>query len=120
MEPADQIQVIDGDTVRLGAQRIQLKGFDAPEADNTVCEVEKDRGVKAMVRLQQLLAAGRAELLLEAKHDRHGRTLGRLLVDGQDVAVVMVREGLAAAGEETERDWCHTERLPADGARPTR
>ncbi len=97
--------VIDGDTIVVGGQRWRLAWFDAPAiaADGhgrPHCAVERDLGVRAKSRLEQLIHQGSTDGTLSvkiwAKHlDRYHRHLVSLYVGGVDVRLTLINEGLA-------------------------
>ena len=103
-----RLTVVDGDTVRLAGDTIRLVGFDTPETYRAQCEAERARGDAATVRLRELLAgASSARLAYLPRRDQYGLILARLLLDGRDVADVMVGEGLARSyGGGQRRSWC--------------
>jgi len=86
------VGVSDGDSITVlsnGRQnhKIRLAGIDAPE-----------RGQPWASRSRQRLAAlvfGREVDVETGKVDRYGRTLGKVLVDGRDAGLVLLRAGLA-------------------------
>ena len=102
------LTVIDGDTVRLSGQSIRLVGFDAPEIYRAQCDTERARGDAATERLRELLeGASSAQLVYLPRRDQYGRDLARLLLDGRDVADIMVGEGLARRyGGGQRQAWC--------------
>lgn len=105
---AAQIIVIDGDTVALGRQRIRLQGFDTPETFDAKCPAEYAKGVEARERLKELMASGKVDLVFSHRHDRYGREIARLLVDGEDIAAIMIQEELAVKFPLGHKpDWCH-------------
>ncbi|MDY6960287.1 MAG: thermonuclease family protein [Pseudomonadota bacterium] len=102
------LRVIDGDTVAVGERRIRLMGLDAPEARGAKCPREKILGVAAKLRLAALTASPeRVRLEPSGRRDRYGRELARLLVDGRDVATILIGEGLAHPYSGGRRQgWC--------------
>lgn len=95
---ADRIVIIDGDTVAIGRERIRLLDVDAPETSEPRCEAELVRGLEAKQRVRELVGgASHIELQRSGEQDRYGRTLGRLLVDGEDLGAILLREGKSAA-----------------------
>ena len=103
-----RLTVVDGDTVRLAGEIIRLVGFDTPETYRAQCEAERARGDAATERLRELLArASSARLAYLPRGDQYGRDLARLMLDGRDVADIMIGEGLArrySGGQR--RSWC--------------
>ncbi|KIN69887.1 Thermonuclease [Sulfitobacter noctilucae] len=104
----NRLTVVDGDTVRLAGETIRLVGFDTPETYRAQCDAERARGDAATERLRELLArASSARLAYLPRRDQYGRDLAQLMLDGQDVADVMVREGLARRYSGGHRQsWC--------------
>lgn len=102
------IEVVDGDTIRRLGEPIRLIGFDAPETYRAQCDGELKRGNEATKRLQELLRdAGTIQLVEQSQRDRYGRILARLILDEQDVADIMVNDGLARRYSSGQRlSWC--------------
>jgi endonuclease YncB( thermonuclease family) len=100
------IEVVDGDTIRVGATTVRLVGFNTPEPGSQAkCEAERTLAAKASWRLRQLVAAG--GLTLEqvpcacppgtegTQRCNYGRLCGVLKAAGRDVGTVLISEGLA-------------------------
>lgn len=87
------VRVIDGDTLVLLVNRrqvhVRLAQIDAPEHDQPWGKRSK----------QQLAAfvARRDAVIEDDGHDRYGRTIGEVFVDGKDVNRAMVAAGMAWA-----------------------
>ena len=86
------VAITDGDTITVldGGHRqakVRLSGIDAPEKSQAF-------GTRSRQRLAELVA-GREVIVEWDKKDRYGRILGRVLVDGEDINLRMVREGMA-------------------------
>jgi endonuclease YncB( thermonuclease family) len=84
--------IIDGDTVRArvadGRQiKIRIYGIDAPER-------RQPYGQRATQAIKSLISGKRIEMEVMDK-DRYGRTVARLLANGQDVGGEMVAAGYA-------------------------
>jgi endonuclease YncB( thermonuclease family) len=100
------IDVVDGDTIRAHGITYRLIGLDAPETGSrSRCDSERAKGAEATRRLRQLVAGG--ELDLErvpcscrpgtegTRRCNYGRACGVLKARGQDVAAILIGEGLA-------------------------
>jgi endonuclease YncB( thermonuclease family) len=96
---AGRAAVVDGDTIRLGGERIRLLGIDAPEIaqDCTNGEgVPWACGAGARTMMRQLLGQGPVTCRAQG-HDRYGRVLARCSQGARDIAAAMVKAGLAVA-----------------------
>jgi endonuclease YncB( thermonuclease family) len=92
------VDVVDGDTLRMGSRRIRLDGIDAPESAQT-CEREGFAwrcGEDATAALRRFVGT-RPVRCVDVGEDRFGRTLARCQVGWEDIGAWMVREGLAVA-----------------------
>lgn len=103
--PACIASVHDGDTVRLcSGERLRLAAIDAPELPGSPsCRREKRathwcddpaRAAAARDALAAFLATGPV-LVRRLGHDRYGRTLARLTVNGHDAGKFLLSRGLA-------------------------
>lgn len=95
--------VVDGDTFWWKREKIRIENIDAPEMTGR-CKDEPSKAERAAKRLTQLLD-GDVRLIRYGK-DKYGRTLARVVVDGDDIGYRMVSEGLARAWPEGPKTWC--------------
>ena len=118
-----QVEVVDGDTIRIAGETFRLVGFDAPETYRARCPSERELGNRATFRLRQLVAGGGLDLERVACACRsgtegtprcnYGRSCGTLYARGQDVGPMLIAEGLARAyvcGRTScppRESWCH-------------
>jgi endonuclease YncB( thermonuclease family) len=89
----------DGDSFRLGDQRVRLLGIDAPELGQSCDDGNGNDwscGQASRNRMAELLRQGRVDCQPE-ETDRYGRVLAYCSVNEQDLGGVMVSEGLAIA-----------------------
>jgi len=94
-----EASVADGDTLRLGGERIRLTGLDAPELDQTCTDTAGATwscGRESSQRLRELINGEAVHCNTEGR-DRYGRYLGRCSVGGEDLGAVLVAEGFAVA-----------------------
>ena len=120
---AGDIRVIDGDTVELRGEHFRLIGLNTPETFEPRCDQELALGTKAKERLRDLLATGSATLTKKpcscppgtegTDKCNFGRSCGVLVIDGRDVATILVAEGLAVefhcgptSCPRLPRPWC--------------
>lgn len=104
-------RVSDGDSLRLcSGERVRLAGIDAPELrGSSRCGVKSRerlknsrnpawcdhaKGEKARAALGQFMLEGIVRIERQG-HDRYGRTLARVTVNGVDAGQWLIRKGLA-------------------------
>lgn len=100
--------VVDGDTIKAPyGVTYRLLGYDTPETRFAKCDAERDLGLAAKERLEQLLEQGEVRVLESGREDRYGRSLASVTVDGRDVGDILIHEGLARPYEGGKRaSWC--------------
>jgi micrococcal nuclease len=99
--------VVDGDTFRLGGERIRIVDIDAPETHPPRCAEEARLGEAATLRLQALLNAGPVTLETRGRNtDRYGRKLRVVTRAGRSLGDQLVDEGLARPWTGRRRGWC--------------
>ena len=85
------MRVVDGDTIDIRYRdqllTVRLQGIDSPEKDQPF-------GSEATLHLSKLVQGERVSILYE-NHDRYGRLLGKILVDGHDINLLMIKDGFA-------------------------
>lgn len=107
-------QASDGDSFRLGDDRIRLLGLDAPELSQQCTDGDGRTwpcGRRARDRMAELLSAGAIDCRPEDT-DQYDRLLATCLVAGRDIGGTLVVEGLAVS---SGRYW--TEEAAARQAR---
>ncbi|GEO80746.1 thermonuclease family protein [Pararhodospirillum oryzae] len=115
---AQVLRVIDGDTVEVQAliwpdhqviTAVRVEGIDTPERRGK-CPAERALAEQATARVAALVTAAGAGVRLWSV--RNGKYAGRVvaaitLPDGQDLAGLLIAEGLARPyGGEARRPWC--------------
>lgn len=88
------VEIIDGDTFVILDEdheetHIRLLGIDAPEKSQPYGDEAK--------RYLSTLIFGEDVAVLNTRKDRYGRTLGRVVNEGEDIGLMMIREGYAWA-----------------------
>jgi hypothetical protein len=80
-----QVRAVDGDTIRVGGERIRLRGIDTPEMSELA-------GPAAKQRLEELLRSGSIRIIPHAR-DVYDRLVADVFVNGQNVAETLIAEG---------------------------
>ena len=95
---ADQLTVTDGDTIRIGDERIRFSGVDAPEINQTCIyqEIEFKCGEVSKNLLIEKISNQQVSCIRESK-DQYGRTLAECFVGKESLSSYLVREGYAFA-----------------------
>ena len=95
---ADQVTVTDGDTIRIGAERIRFNGIDAPELKQTCLyqKIEFNCGEFSKDLLIEKIGNQEVSCFRESK-DQYGRTLAECFVGKESLSSYLVREGYAFA-----------------------
>ena len=95
---ADKLTVTDGDTIRIGEERIRFSGIDAPEIKQTCIyqEIEFNCGEFSKNLLIEKIYNQEVSCSRESK-DQYGRTLAECFVGKESLSSYLVREGYAFA-----------------------
>jgi micrococcal nuclease len=100
---------IDGDSLRLGEERIRIIGLDTPEIGQARCARELALAYRAKEIAEQLLASSPVEIRRTGRRDRYGRSLAAVNVGGVAWLNAMRAAGAAAReydGRGKRRSWC--------------
>ena len=95
---SDQLIVTDGDTIRIGDERIRFSGIDAPEIKQ-ICiyqEIEFKCGEFSKNLLIEKISNQEVSCIRE-NTDQYGRTLAECFVGKESLSSYLVREGYAFA-----------------------
>ncbi|MFM5908087.1 MAG: thermonuclease family protein [Novosphingobium sp.] len=105
--------VIDGDTIRIGARSLRIRGIDAPEVHEPRCPEEARRGEAASLALLNELNAAPFDLIEQpGLRDDYGRELAELRRTGADGKEHLIAETLISSGVVREyrfgprQPWC--------------
>ena len=90
------VKVVDGDTLHINItggkkkQRLRFQGIDAPE-------IEQQHGKKSARFLADLLLKKEVTIKTDPKrqYDQYDRMLGKVYINGKDVELIMLSEGMA-------------------------
>lgn len=102
--------VVDGDTLRIGQERVRLFGVDAPELSQTCGAAAKKVacGRRAAEWLRSRIR-NRPVRCLRVYQDRYGRTVARCTADSTDLGRSIVEAGWATAYRRYSMDYVAAE-----------
>ena len=110
--------VTDGDTLRIGPERIRLHGIDAPESAQSCSAGGKTWTCgEAATRALRERIAGRPVECTEHDRDRYGRIVAVCRVAGAELNAWMVEQGWAVVYRKYSTDYVSHE-AAAVGDRP--
>ena len=95
---ADNLRVVDGDTIVLNGEKIRFAGIDTPELKQT-CLQDGEKvncGISAKMLLVKKIGNNTPECISEGK-DVYKRTLAECFINGESLSSFLVRSGYAFA-----------------------
>jgi endonuclease YncB( thermonuclease family) len=101
------VAVSDGDTITVldeskQQHKIRLMGIDAPEKKQAY-------GQRSKESLSELVYMKEVEVTW-SKHDRYGRTVGQVSVDGTDMCLEQIKRGMAWHYKQYQREQLESDR----------
>ena len=95
---ADNLKIVDGDTIVLNAEKIRFSGIDTPELKQTCMQGDQEVscGMSAKMLLVKKIGNRTPECISEGK-DAYERTLAECFVNGESLSKFLVRSGYAFA-----------------------
>ena len=95
---ADNLKIVDGDTIHLNGDKIRFSGIDTPELKQTCIKdgVKNLCGIIAKKILIDKIGSNKVECISEGK-DIYKRTLAECFVNGESLSSYLVRSGYAFA-----------------------
>ena len=106
--------VVDGDTLKIGGERVRLHGIDAPETTQTCiknqtiwkCGRQAGEALKSHIDGREVACEGDSR-------DRYGRLIAVCSLAGKDLNAWIVREGWAMAYRRYSTDYVDEEQEAA-------
>ena len=95
---ADNLKIVDGDTIVLNGEKIRFLGIDTPELKQTCMKGEQKVfcGMFAKMLLIKKIGKETPKCISEGK-DVYQRTLAECFINGESLSVFLVRSGYAFA-----------------------
>jgi endonuclease YncB( thermonuclease family) len=96
--------VVDGNTIFVRGQRVEIAGVTAPEIRGAQCDAERDRGIDTAVKLAAFLNSG--SVAVGQPFREYGREVRKVEVKGRDVGDWMIAASLAREDRGGKQSWC--------------
>ena len=95
---ANNLKIIDGDTIILNGEKIRFSGIDTPELKQTCLQGDQEVGCGMIAKklLAENIGNATIECISEGK-DTYKRTLAECFVNGESLSKFLVRSGYAFA-----------------------
>ena len=95
---ANNLKIVDGDTIVLNGEKIRFSGIDTPELKQTCLHNNEivDCGMSAKILLIKKIGNKTPECISEGK-DVYNRTLAECFINGKSLSKFLVRSGYAFA-----------------------
>ena len=95
---ANNLKIVDGDTIILNGEKIRFSGIDTPELKQTCLNNNKvvNCGKTAKILLVNKIGNETPKCITEGK-DQYNRTLAECFVNGESLSKYLVRSGYAFA-----------------------
>ncbi len=95
---ADNLKIVDGDTIVLNGEKIRFSGIDTPELKQTCIQDDQkiNCGIHAKLLLVKKIGNNTPECISEGK-DVYKRTLAECFINGESLSSFLVRSGYAFA-----------------------
>ena len=95
---ADNLKIVDGDTIILNGEKIRFSGIDTPELKQTCINGDQKVfcGISAKMLLVKKIGNETPKCIREGK-DVYKRTLAECFINGESLSAFLVRSGYAFA-----------------------
>ncbi len=95
---ADNLKIVDGDTIVLNGEKIRFSGIDTPELKQTCMKGEQKVfcGMFAKMLLIKTIGNETPKCISEGK-DAYKRTLAECFINGESLSAFLVKSGYAFA-----------------------
>ena len=107
---ANNLKIIDGDTIVLNDEKIRFSGIDTPELKQTC--MNKDQEIFCGVLAKKLLINkidNKTPVCISEGKDIYKRTLAECFVDGESLSSFLVRSGYAFAYRKYSKKFVEDE-----------
>ncbi len=109
---ANSVKVIDGDTIKIGNEKIRFGGIDAPELKQICFKNEEKISCGVLVKnvLKKKIGKETPKCISEGK-DVYKRTIAECFINGESLSKFLVSNGYAFAYRKYSRKFIKDERF---------
>ena len=109
---ANSVKVIDGDTIKIGNEKIRFGGIDAPELKQICFKNEEKISCGILVKnvLKKKIGKETPKCISEGK-DIYKRTIAECFINGESLSKFLVSNGYAFAYRKYSRKFIKDERF---------
>ena len=109
---ANSVKVIDGDTIKIGNEKIRFGGIDAPELKQICFKNEEKISCGILVKnvLKKKIGKEIPKCISEGK-DFYKRTIAECFINGESLSKFLVSNGYAFAYRKYSRKFIRDERF---------
>ena len=109
---ANTVKVIDGDTIKIGNEKIRFGGIDAPELKQICFKNEEKISCGILVKniLKKKIGKETPKCISEGK-DVYKRTIAECFINGESLSKFLVSNGYAFAYRKYSRKFIKDERF---------
>ena len=109
---ANTVKVIDGDTIKIGNEKIRFGGIDAPELKQICFKNEEKISCGILVKnvLKKKIGKETPKCISEGK-DIYKRTIAECFINGESLSKFLVSNGYAFAYRKYSRKFIKDERF---------
>ena len=108
---ADEVKIIDGDTININGEKIRFYGIDAPEIDQE-CK-KKGKIIRCGVLAKEILEdkiANNKPLCVKKGVDRYNRTIAECFINDISLSKFLVLNGYAFAYKKYSKQYVYHEK----------
>jgi len=107
---SQDIQISDGDTIKIDSEKIRFSGIDTPELKQFCVKenIKNSCGLKAKKILKDKIGKFKVTCIREGK-DQYNRTLAECFVNNQSLSSFLVRSGYAFAYRKYSKKFIEDE-----------
>ena len=107
---ADNLKIVDGDTIVLNGEKIRFSGIDTPELKQTCIDEDQEVFCGVLAKMFLINKIGnKTPVCISEGNDIYKRTLAECFIDGESLSSFLVRSGYAFAYRKYSKKFVEDE-----------